>query len=337
MIPMKRINIELTPQELELALTLTKQAGCKSIEDFFRLTLSRASGGQSGSGLPHQSGEPRERVKRVNAELRRLHKELRGFLSESALVSSSNAASAGPFMHGPAHPRTSAEAGPTRQEGVPGSAPLSPAHLNAPVPGEVPAPGSPNIQLGYDRRAPGFNFKTEDELEDMAGAAFKNSPQLGFSSPGTAGGPTSPTTVTESIEAQSEEGGYIEDLVDEEPQAEKLSAGEQGRFVVSVSIDDILAVRQSDPIIVSVGKQEAPGSNEPVNSLADELVAAVAENPVEGERPASNEGTDPVKEEESEDKAQNADSEVVPSEVVKSDQIKLPGISGNLPPRKRKT
>jgi hypothetical protein len=344
MIPMKRINIELTPEELELALTLAKQAGCKSIEDFFRLTLARATEGKSGLGDAYQLGGSQERLKRVHVELGRLHKELRGFLSESALASNSNPASAGPFAHGPTHPRIPADAGSTRQEGAVGSAPQSSSSLNAPAQGQPPGlPGAPNIQLGYDRRAPGFKFKAEDELEDMASAAFKNSPQLGFAS-ASPSAPANPTKASEHIKAQIEESGYIEELIGEELLAEDVPATEQEGFVVSVSIDSMLAGLKSEPIIKSIEKEEGASSNEPVNSLADKLVAVVAENPVETEPPAAaqidagaSETTEPVKEEESEGKTQNADGEIVSSEVVKPDQIKPTGISGNLPPRKRKT
>src|SRR5271156_4579557 len=204
---MKRINIELTAQELELALKLAKAAGYDSIEEFIRFIL-RAEASKSSTT---DSSPQRNRVKRIDGELRRLHNELRGFLAESSLIGDASA-----LASGSTHPQAATQLQLSFKIGADGqqATPTQPDNAPKEIGGQgLHQPTSQGIQLGYDRRAPGFKFNPEDELEDMAGAAFKNSPQLGAGS-----GSTNAATPA-AAEPQSLFGSDypIEELVDDEP------------------------------------------------------------------------------------------------------------------------
>jgi hypothetical protein len=357
---MTRINIELSAQELELALKLAKAAGYESIEDFIRFTLLRPEDSHLTIDGSQMMGS-RDQMQRINGELRRLRNELRGFLVESSLVSDVSAAGSAPsYPQGATQLQLSLEIGSKGQEGA-GLTPLQP--------GQGQEEGShqskvQSIQLGYDRRAPGFKFNAEDQLEDMAGAAFKNSPQLGA-------GTSFMSADSSQINLQSEESYPIEELVDDDPLPSEatVSASIAGLGIdaakqpvprkfagidvealfngTALSLADALVQSASDanattetvapidnPAEMSSNAPSMPSDGAPASIIR---VGAEAKMPKISEAKPVDEAGLPDTGAEKIDDAQKANGEAIPSETVNPGQIKSPGISGNLPPRKRKS
>lgn len=355
---MKRINIELTAQELELALRLAKAAGYDSIEEFIRFTL-RAEASKSSTT---DSSPQRNRVKRIDGELRRLRNELRGFLAESSLSGDVSPLASGSTPHAATQLQLSLKIGSDGQQATPTHPDNAPKENGGQG---LHQPTSQGIQLGYDRRAPGFKFNPEDELEDMAGAAFKNSPQLGAGS-GTTNAATPAATEPHSVFGPDYP---IEELVDDEPPADPpiISASipltglgipqpppNASRFA-GVNIGAFFAgtvANLADELVASASDATTTqdGNESMMDTNSNQLAVTPDSQPVSitkvgGERkPADSDegnvanevllgGTDDRNEEES----RKANGEGVSGETVKPDQIKSSGISGNLPPRKRKS
>jgi hypothetical protein len=356
---MKRINIELTAQELELALKLAKAAGYDSIEEFIRFTLrAEASKSATTDGSPQ-----RNRVKRIDGELRRLRNELRGFLAESSLIGDASA-----LASGSTHPQAATQLQLSLKIGSDGqqTAPTQPDSAPKEIGGQGShQPTSQGIQLGYDRRAPGFKFNPEDELEDMAGAAFKNSPQLG------AGSGTTNAATPAASEPQSVFGpDYpIEELVDDEPgsdppvisasvpltglgipkpppNASRFAGVNIGAFFAGTvaNLADELVASASDATPTQDGNESADNSNSnPLAATPDSQPVSITK--VGGERKSANSDQGDVANEvllgdtddRNTEESQKASGENVSGESVWPDQIKSSGISGNLPPRKRKS
>src|SRR5277367_4616139 len=263
---MKRINIELTAQELELALKLAKAAGYDSIEEFIRFALLRpeAPNSAKADGL-----QQRDRAKRIDGELRRLRNELRGFLAESSLIGDGNPlASGGSYAHGATQLQLSLKTGSEGQQARPTQPEKAPKELSG---SGVNQPTTQSIQLGYDRRAPGFKFNAEDEMEDMAGAAFKNSPQLGIGSIPTSSA-TTPAGHESKTSFESDPGYPIEELVDDEP------APAQPTISASVPASGIGMIAQPSPTVSRFGGLDVEALfTGTVANLADQLVASASD------------------------------------------------------------
>jgi hypothetical protein len=283
----------------------------------------RMSDGKGTSVKGQENGS----LQGVAGEIRRLHHELKSFLPKSEMATegvSANTNAGGASQFSASNILSSAM----------GAAVLAPMSLDARS--TANDSGIARADSTDGQHLPEPQTAVNDELEDMANAAFKNSPYLGLSSSGDSSNADLAEKFAGKLIASSDP---LEELLDKQLLSKPLLRTESPA---------VQPEWQQLPTAETGTIDEA--ASEAVANLADDLMAAGREQPKDRWDEVSTEFPGMASAElppenippkrrraKHEQNAEEGHGEEVPGHEGTSPQIKSPKISGNIPPPKRQT